>query len=79
MIVVVMFIGLVGLILINVPIAVALGVVAMGAMVYSGGFDSLINAGYDGKGHTIVIVDAYQSPTSCRSSTRMTRFTGCRA
>ena len=24
--------------------------------------DSLINAGYDGKGHTIVIVDAFQSP-----------------
>jgi subtilase family serine protease len=24
--------------------------------------DSLVNAGYDGKGHTIVIVDAFQSP-----------------
>jgi len=24
--------------------------------------DSLINAGYDGTGHTIVIVDAFQNP-----------------
>jgi tripartite ATP-independent transporter DctM subunit len=44
MIVATMFIGLVGLILINVPIAVALGVVAMAAMVWSGGIDSLLNA-----------------------------------
>jgi tripartite ATP-independent transporter DctM subunit len=39
-----MFLGLVGLILLNVPIAVALGVVAMAAMVGSGGVDSLLNA-----------------------------------
>ena len=25
--------------------------------------DSLINAGFDGTGHTIVIVDAFQNPT----------------
>ena len=39
-----MFLGLVGLILLNVPIAVALGVVAMAAMVGSGGIDALLNA-----------------------------------
>ena len=39
-----MFLGLVGLILLNVPIAVALGVVAMAAMVGSGGVDALLNA-----------------------------------
>ncbi|MBK7061076.1 MAG: TRAP transporter large permease [Rubrivivax sp.] len=39
-----MFLGMVGLILINVPIAIALGIVAMGAMVYSSGLDSLLNA-----------------------------------
>ncbi len=39
-----MFLGLVGLILINVPIAISLGVVAMAAMVYSGGMDALLNA-----------------------------------
>ena len=39
-----MFLGLVALILINVPIAVALGVVAMTAMVSSSGVDSLLNA-----------------------------------
>ncbi|MBA3597329.1 MAG: TRAP transporter large permease [Methylibium sp.] len=44
MIVAFMFLALVGLILFNVPIAVALGVVAMGAMVFSGGMDSLLNA-----------------------------------
>jgi tripartite ATP-independent transporter DctM subunit len=38
-----MFLGLVGLILLNVPIAVSLGIVAMGAMAHSGGFDSLLN------------------------------------
>jgi len=44
MIVAFMFLGLVGLILLNVPIAVSLGVVAMGAMVHSGGFDALLNS-----------------------------------
>ena len=44
MIVALMFLGMVGLILINVPIAIALGIVAMGAMVYSSGLDSLLNA-----------------------------------
>jgi C4-dicarboxylate transporter DctM subunit len=44
MIVALMFLGLVALILINVPIAVALGLVAMGGMVYSGGFESLLNS-----------------------------------
>ena len=44
MIVGLMFLGLVGLILLNVPIAVALGVVAMAAMVGSGGVDALLNA-----------------------------------
>jgi C4-dicarboxylate transporter, DctM subunit len=39
-----MFAGLVGLILLNVPIAVSLGVVAMAAMVWSGGMDSLLNS-----------------------------------
>ena len=39
-----MFLGMVGLILINVPIAISLGIVAMAAMVFSGGFDSLLNA-----------------------------------
>jgi C4-dicarboxylate transporter DctM subunit len=39
-----MFLALVGLILLNVPIAVALGIVAMGAMVHAGGFDALLNA-----------------------------------
>jgi tripartite ATP-independent transporter DctM subunit len=39
-----MFVGLVVLILINVPIAVALGVVAMTAMAASGGIESLVNA-----------------------------------
>ena len=39
-----MFAGLVALILLNVPIAIALGIVAMSAMVYSGGMDSLLNA-----------------------------------
>ena len=34
MIVALMFLGMVGLILINVPIAIALGIVAMGAMVF---------------------------------------------
>jgi tripartite ATP-independent transporter DctM subunit len=43
-IVALMFVGLVALILINVPIAVALGVVAMAAMVASGGTDALLNA-----------------------------------
>jgi C4-dicarboxylate transporter, DctM subunit len=44
MIVALMFIGMVGLILLNVPIAISLGIVAMGAMVWSGGIDSLLNA-----------------------------------
>ena len=44
MIVGLMFLGLVGLILLNVPIAISLGVVAMSAMVYSGGMDSLLNS-----------------------------------
>ncbi|MCB2022687.1 MAG: TRAP transporter large permease [Rhizobacter sp.] len=39
-----MFLGLVALILLNVPIAIALGIVAMAAMVGSGGFDSLLNS-----------------------------------
>lgn len=39
-----MFLGLVALILINVPIAIALGIVAMGAMVWSSGLDALLNA-----------------------------------
>ena len=39
-----MFAGLVALILLNVPIAISLGIVAMAAMVYSGGMDSLLNA-----------------------------------
>ena len=39
-----MFLGMVGLILLNVPIAISLGIVAMGAMWYSSGFDSLINS-----------------------------------
>jgi C4-dicarboxylate transporter, DctM subunit len=44
MIVAAMFVGLVGLILLNVPIAVSLGVVAMAAMVWSGGMDALLNS-----------------------------------
>jgi tripartite ATP-independent transporter DctM subunit len=44
MIVALMFLGMVGLILLNVPIAISLGIVAMGAMVYSGGLDALLNA-----------------------------------
>jgi C4-dicarboxylate transporter, DctM subunit len=44
MIVALMFLGMVGLILLNVPIAISLGIVAMGAMVHSGGMDSLLNA-----------------------------------
>ncbi len=44
MIVGLMFLGLVALILLNVPIAIALGVVAMAAMVWSSGMDSLLNA-----------------------------------
>ncbi|MCV0438139.1 MAG: TRAP transporter large permease [Hydrogenophaga sp.] len=39
-----MFLGLVALILINVPIAIALGSVAMVAMVWFGGLDSLLSA-----------------------------------
>jgi C4-dicarboxylate transporter, DctM subunit len=39
-----MFLGLLALILINVPIGVALGVVAMVAMVFHGGADSLLSA-----------------------------------
>ncbi len=39
-----MFLGLVALILINVPIAISLGIVAMTAMVWSQGMDSLLNA-----------------------------------
>jgi len=39
-----MFLGLVGLILINVPIAISLGIVAMAAMVSSGGLDALLNS-----------------------------------
>jgi C4-dicarboxylate transporter, DctM subunit len=44
MIVALMFLGLVGLILLNVPIAVSLGIVAMSAMVHSGGVDALLNS-----------------------------------
>ncbi|MCB1996472.1 MAG: TRAP transporter large permease [Burkholderiaceae bacterium] len=44
MIVAFMFLGLVGLILLNVPIAVSLGIVAMGAMAHTDGFDSLLNS-----------------------------------
>ncbi|HSM20852.1 MAG TPA: TRAP transporter large permease subunit, partial [Rubrivivax sp.] len=44
MIVAFMFLGLVALILLNVPIAVSLGIVAMAAMVHSGGFDALLNS-----------------------------------
>ena len=44
MIVALMFVAMVGLILLNVPIAIALGLVAMGAMVASGGVDALLNA-----------------------------------
>jgi tripartite ATP-independent transporter DctM subunit len=43
--------GLFGLILMGVPIAIALGLVAVGAMYYSGGADSLVNVAlvmYDG-------------------------------
>jgi len=39
-----MFLGLLALILINVPIAVALGSVAMAAMVWHGGMESLLSA-----------------------------------
>ncbi|MBX3610975.1 MAG: TRAP transporter large permease [Hydrogenophaga sp.] len=39
-----MFLGLLALILINVPIAIALGVVAMTAMVWFGGMESLLSA-----------------------------------
>ena len=39
-----MLLGLVALILVNVPIAIALGIVAMGAMVWSQGLDSLLNS-----------------------------------
>lgn len=39
-----MFLGLVGLILLNVPIAISLGIVAMAAMVHAGGMDSLLNS-----------------------------------
>ncbi|MEO5732597.1 MAG: TRAP transporter large permease [Rubrivivax sp.] len=39
-----MFMGLVALILINVPIAISLGIVAMAAMVWSQGMDSLLNS-----------------------------------
>ena len=39
-----MFLGLIALILINVPIGVSLGVVAMIAMVFHGGTDSLLSA-----------------------------------
>lgn len=39
-----MFLGLVALILLNVPIAISLGIVAMAAMVASGGMDALLNA-----------------------------------
>ena len=39
-----MFLGLIVLILLNVPIAISLGIVAMAAMVYSGGIDSLLNS-----------------------------------
>lgn len=44
MIVGLMFMGMVALILLNVPIAISLGIVAMGAMVWSGGIDALLNA-----------------------------------
>ncbi|KZD12142.1 TRAP transporter large permease [Oceanibaculum pacificum] len=44
MIVALMLVGLVALILFNVPIAVALGIVAMVAMVASAGMESLLNA-----------------------------------
>ena len=39
-----MFLGLLSLILINVPIAIALGVVAMTAMVFHSGMESLLSA-----------------------------------
>ena len=39
-----MLLALVALILLNVPIAISLGIVAMGAMAHSGGFDSLLNS-----------------------------------
>ena len=38
-----MFLGLLALILINVPIGISLGVVAMVAMVIHGGMDSLLS------------------------------------
>jgi tripartite ATP-independent transporter DctM subunit len=41
---VLMFVGLLALILINVPIGISLGVVAMVAMVFHGGTDSLLSA-----------------------------------
>jgi C4-dicarboxylate transporter, DctM subunit len=44
MIVASMFIGLIALILLNVPIAIALGIVAMSAMVWSNGLDALLNS-----------------------------------
>ncbi|MEZ5660859.1 MAG: TRAP transporter large permease [Burkholderiaceae bacterium] len=44
MMVALMFVGLVALILLNVPIAISLGIVAMGAMVYREGLDSLLNS-----------------------------------
>jgi tripartite ATP-independent transporter DctM subunit len=44
MIVALMLLALVGLILLNVPIAISLGIVAMAAMVHSGGIDALLNA-----------------------------------
>ncbi len=44
MIVGLMFLGMVALILLNVPIAISLGIVAMAAMVGANGLDSLLNA-----------------------------------
>jgi C4-dicarboxylate transporter, DctM subunit len=44
MIVASMFVGLIALILLNVPIAIALGIVAMTAMVWSSGLDALLNS-----------------------------------
>ena len=45
MTVLLLFLGLIALILLDIPIAVALGVVAVVAMAASGGFDALLNIG----------------------------------
>ena len=69
-----MFLGLLSLILINVPIAIALGVVAMTAMVFHSGMESLLSAAITMFSSANVRARCHRSCSTLPEAARATRF-----